>query len=83
MFGGPQSSAVAVHGHSDEHWSNEGSEVSSDTTERESKVHALGEEGVHPPRHPARQVTLQYMQKIIHLYHKHTYSTVHRITMYQ
>ena len=59
---------VAIDGHSDEDWGDERPEIGSDTTERESKVHALGEEGVCSAGDTTSQVRFQYTQKLIHLY---------------
>lgn len=68
VFGCAQGMAVSTDSHSDEHRSNERTEVSSDTTEGESKVHALREEGVDPTGDPASQVSLQHTQELIHLH---------------
>lgn len=56
VFGSAEGFLVDIDSHPDKHRDNEWSEIGSDATEGESKVHALGEEGVHPASHPATQV---------------------------
>ena len=67
MLGGAQSDAVAVDGNPDEDRGNERAEVGSDAAEGESKVHALGEEGVDPAGYSAIEVRLQHSQELTHL----------------
>ena len=69
VFGSPESPLVPTDGDPDKDRSNKRSEVGSDTTERESKVHALGEEGVHTTSDTPGEVPFQYPQKLIHLFH--------------
>ena len=70
VFGSAEGSLVDIDSHPDKHRHNERPEVGSDATEGESKVHALGEEGVHSASHPATQVQFQNLQKLIHLFHQ-------------
>lgn len=70
VFGSAEGSLVDIDSHPDKHGDNEWSEVGSDATEGESKVHALGEERVHPASHTSTQVRFQNLQKLIHLFHQ-------------
>ena len=68
VFGRAEGPLVDVDSHSHKHGDDERSEVGSDATERESKVHGLRQEGVCPARHTATKVPFQHLQKLIHLY---------------
>ena len=67
VFSSTQGAAVSIDDNSDKDRNDQRTELSSDTTEWESKVHALWEEGVEPSGHPTSQVWFQNMQEFIHL----------------
>ncbi len=77
MFSIPDSLPEGPHQDPHKHGSYQATEIGTNATERETKVHALSEERVHTSTHSSLKILLQSVQKLPYLGKLEVHSSVH------